>query len=179
MPKPRVKVTSRPTFRDLAGRFSRANDALLEERRHAMRDAGQKLVKEAQEKLDAKLGQRHGMREAIRFNTRKTGDTLSLSVTGPEKAKPHRIAARNALALSFFWDRVGMRTVVPRRGGFKTHVRGGVYWIGKGYVDHPGGSLAPLFQPILNRTLDEWMRTDGERTLRRISTRWTTEATKP
>jgi hypothetical protein len=31
-----------------------------------------------------------------------------------------------------------MFAVVPKSGGFKTHVSGGKLWIGKGYVSHPG-----------------------------------------
>lgn len=56
-----------------------------------------------------------------------------------EGSKPHIIRARNKPALHFFWDRAGYETVVPRAGGFRTHVtRGGILMIGKGFVQHPG-----------------------------------------
>lgn len=56
-----------------------------------------------------------------------------------EGTPPHIIMARGAQAMVFHWDRIGRKTIVPRRGGFRTHTdRDGNLWVGKGYVNHPG-----------------------------------------
>ena len=66
--------------------------------------------------------------------------------------KPHKIRARKAGALYFFWGKVGMFTVVPKAGGFRTHTAGGKLWIGKGYVDHPGTKP----NDYVSRTFAKW-----------------------
>lgn len=52
--------------------------------------------------------------------------------------QPHIIRANKAGAMVFLWDKVGMKTVVPAKPVPFTGARGGVFWIGKGYVNHPG-----------------------------------------
>lgn len=168
-----IRFKSTPTFRDLAGKFTRADRDLLEIRRDALRSEGRALVRLAQENTREKIGQPSKIENGIKFNTRVSGGSVSLNVLAPSQAKPHRIAARRANALAFFWPRVGMQTFVPKRGGFRTHVRGRVLMIGKGYVDHPGGSLVPLMTPIMRRTMDEWTQSRGQAMLNRISTRYT------
>lgn len=172
-----LKIVTRPTFRDLQGRFAKAEQALLDAKRDELRDEGRYLVQQFKDNLRAKIGE-NKLENAIRFNTRQVGDNVRLSVTAPGHARPHRIAARNASALAFNWQRVGMMTFVPRRGGFRTHVRNGQLWVGKGYVNHPGGSLEPLIVPILQRTSDEWTATRGRRVLQRMTTRYTQELTR-
>jgi len=170
----RFTVESRPTFRDLGGRFARANDDLLDIRREELRTEGRFLVNLTKKKLKDKTAPYSSskLENAIRFNTRSDGQTVRLSVTTPSQAGPHKIAPLNAQALAFNWPRVGMMTFVPRGGGFKTHVRAGQLWVGKGYVDHPGGSLVPLFTPLLEDANSEWSNTRGRAVLNRISLRY-------
>lgn len=59
-----------------------------------------------------------------------------------EGAQPHIIRANRARALSFFWSKVNARTVVPRRTT-TTGFRGGVFVIGRGFVNHPGHAANP------------------------------------
>ena len=175
------RIEAQPTFRDLQGRFAKAGKELLDARRDEMRAEGPILVGIARDLLEKKIRRKGGMGEAIRWRTYEKGDAIQLSVTGPERAKPHRIAARNASALSFFWPKIGMRVVVPKRGGFKTHVRKGArgetLWIGKGHVDHPGGSLVNLMQPIMLAAGDKWLRDRGEVVMARISKRFVSSLT--
>lgn len=51
--------------------------------------------------------------------------------------RPHRIYPHGK-ALAFFWPEVGMVTIVPAGGRPFTGAVGGVFIIGKGFVDHPG-----------------------------------------
>ncbi len=172
----RFTVTSKPTFRDLQGRFAKAEKELINIRREELRQEGRALVKLVQKKTEQKVKQRNAkLEKGIRFKTFQRGDNVELSVTAPEKAAPHRIQAKNAKALAFGWPKIGMNVVVPKAGGFSTHVRNGRLWVGKGYVDHPGGSLVPLFTPILAAALREWESSRGRVVLNRISLRYITE----
>lgn len=81
--------------------------------------------------------------------------------------KPHKIAPRKAGALSFFWTKVGMYTVVPKGGGFKTHMAGGKLWIGKGFVQHPGTRPNPFPARALAR-----LAVDVEKLLEKLADRW-------
>jgi hypothetical protein len=172
-----IRIEAKPTFRGIQGKFAKAEDALLSAKREELRTEGRAVVQLVQGGLRGKIGPSK-IEQGIRFNTQQSGDTVSLNVTAPSRAKPHRIVARNAKALAFFWPRVGMMTFVPKRGGFRTHVRNGSLFVGKGGVDHPGGSLVPLLAPILEDAGQEWMQTRGLIALKRISTRYTRELTK-
>jgi len=181
MANPSFSVTAKPTWRDVMGRFTKAEKDLLEARRDELRIEGRYLVGLVQKKLQAKTApyDSSSLTSRIRFNTRVVGDDVRLSVTAPGQARPHRIQARNVGALAFFWPKVGMQTFVPRRGGFRTHVTAdGRLFIGKGYVDHPGGSLEPLMSPIMEASGDEWLATRGQIALARISTRYVDSLTK-
>lgn len=66
-------------------------------------------------------------------------------------ARPHVIRAKNAKALAFKWAKIGgMQVFVPKkRGRMGTGVRRGrngmvAFWIGKGYVNHPGNRARPF-----------------------------------
>lgn len=175
-----IRIKARPTFRDLQGRFAKAEESLLETRREELRNEGRVIVQLIQGGIRRKVGQYDSskLESGVRFNTQQRGNTIGLNVTVPAKARRHRIYARNVKALAFSWPRVGMQTFVPRRGGFRTHVRGGELWVGKGYVDHPGGTLVPLMTPILKDAQQDWSQSRGMIVLRRISTRYTQELTK-
>lgn len=72
-------------------------------------------------------------------------------------SKAHTIRAKRKKALVFFWPRVGMVTVVPKRprtrytGPMRRKGKGVRFHIGKGYVNHPGTKA----RPFLMRALEE------------------------
>ncbi len=152
-------VTFNPPLRDVRGRFARADKILLEEKRKSARLLGRRWVEIARDEAPSKTGK---FRESIRFRTfvkpKEVGFTTSsaqpLGTFITLGTKPHRIAARKAKALVFFWGKVGKYTIVPKGGGFKTHVSGGKLWIGKGYVNHPGTKP----NNYIERTYIRWER---------------------
>ena len=178
MAQPAFRIETKPTFRDLQGRFVAANEELLRARRDELRQEGGYLEDEFIRKLRAKIGQPSKIEKGVRFNTRQTGNSVKLNLTAPGKAAPHPIRPKNAGALAFFWPKVGLQVFVPRQGGFKTHVSKGNLFVGKGQVDHPGGTLVPLLQPIMQDLADEWTRGRGSVVLNRIATRYVTAVTK-
>lgn len=170
-----VTIESRPTFRDLQGRFTRGTDALIAEKREQMRDLGRKYVMYAKE--EAPEGKTGRFKESIRYRTDEHGSEITLRAYSAQPlgtfiiggTKAHKIQAKSSGgALYFFWPRVGMYTVVPRSDGFKTHEAGGKLWIGKGYVDHPGTKPNPFHQRAY-----ESLRPEIQAALRKISTRFT------
>lgn len=66
------------------------------------------------------------------------GDEFKKAVYVTGGTQPHVIRAKSKGAMVFFWDKVGQRTVVPSKPVPFTGSRGGVFWIGKGFVNHPG-----------------------------------------
>jgi len=57
--------------------------------------------------------------------------------------------------------------VVPKGGGFKTHMAGGKLWIGKGFVQHPGTTPNPFPARALER-----MKADIDKILATLAERW-------
>lgn len=167
------EVVSSPTFRDMEGRFSKASDELLDARRDELRQLGQKFVEVMRK--EAPFGKTGAFRRSIVFRTFTSGDELSMRTYSAqplgtwivEGTRPHKIQAKNARALYFFWPKVGMFAVVPKRGEFKTHVSGGKLFIGKGYVDHPGTKPNDYVSRAYYQLEDEI-----EQSLKRISTRF-------
>lgn len=171
----RISITARPTFRDVAGRFAKANEGLLDSKRDALRREGAVLVQLVRAELNEKTkGRSDRLGSAVRFNTRvNNSNEVRLSVTAPAQAGPHRIYPRNAGALAFSWGKAGAFVIVPRAGGFRTHYgKDGILWVGKGYVDHPGGSLVPLFSGVMDRALNSWQASGGNEVLRQIASRY-------
>ena len=150
----KLTVKTTPPFRDQRGRFRKADKAAKDSLRNSMRSQGRIVTGIVKDELAAKIGQRNAkLEKGIRFNTRQQGNTTRLNVTVPQKARPHKIYPKRK-ALAFKWR--GLNVVVPRGGGFKTHKRGNTLWVGKGFVQHPGGSLQPLFGPVLDKSLKKW-----------------------
>ena len=170
------RVIVKPTFRDVQGRFAKAEKALLEAKRDELRVEGRYLVEMVARRLQAKIGP-NKIEKGIRFNTQQSANSVKLNVTAPGQAKPHRIEARNKAALAFFWPTVGMQVFVPKRGGFRTHVRNNALWVGKKGVDHPGGSLVPLIQPIIRDVSDDWLQSRGREVLQRMALRYVSGVT--
>lgn len=150
-------VTAVPTFRDLQGRFAKAEDALLDIRRDELRQFGRRVVSVMQAEAPKKTGQ---FASGIRFRTTQEGDAVSLSVSSPQPlgkwivqgTKPHVITPRGqGYPLRFT---VGGTTVFAYR------------------VQHPG--TKPNNYP--KRAVDQ-LRPEMSRVLSRISTRFIAKLT--
>ena len=173
-----IRATVRPSFRDVQGRFTKANEGVLEDARNEMRVLGRQWVRIAQE--EAPKGKTGNFARGIRFRTQQRGEQIELEGTIPqplgtfitEGTKAHPIAARQANALRFFWPKIGKMVIVPKGGGFSTHVRNDTLWVGKGRVDHPGTQP----NPFTKRAFKKW-RPNANKSLRRIALNWSNEAT--
>lgn len=156
-------ITFRPTLRDVMGRFVRADAAMLENKRKAARILGRRWVEIAQEEAPRKTGD---FAASIRFRTFATNREVGFTTSSMQPlgtfiiggTRPHRIQARAAGALYFFWGKVGKFTVVPKSGGFGNHVSKGKLWIGKGYVNHPGTRANPYIERAYVRWLQDMDR---------------------
>jgi hypothetical protein len=151
--------------------IGRSMDQLVQETKPLVRVLGAKYVGYAREELK-KPGR---FSEAISFQEFADGQSFGFYGLSPKPighfiilgTKPHKIAPRRANALYFFWTKVGMYTVVPKGGGFKTHVAGGKLWIGKGFVQHPGTPPNPFPSRALER-----LKADVDRILSTLAERW-------
>lgn len=145
------RVTSSPTYRDVRGRFARAEQALLTARRDEYRALGAQLRDALAQAAPRKSGR---FAAGIRYRTFERGDTLgvTLSVPAPlgdyitQGTKPHTIRPVSASVLRF------------EAGGGVVFAR---------YANHPGTKPNPFIEQTLQRA-----QPDIETALRRISTRW-------
>lgn len=149
-----ITVTSKPPFRDVAGRFARADKEFLADKRESMRSLGRRWVAIARE--EAPMGKTGNFRKSLAFKTSQSGSTVSFSAYSAQPlgkwivlgTKAHIIRARNARNLRFFW---------------KDGPKGpGTYFFP--FVNHPGTKPNPYNQ----RATDRWMP-DADMELRRIS----------
>lgn len=170
-------LTFNPPLRDIRGRFARADKVLLEEKRKSARILGRRWVEIAREEAPSKTGK---FRESIRFRTFTTQKEVGFTTSSKQPlgtfitqgTKPHRIAPRIANALYFFWPKVGAFTVVPKGGGGPTGMVGGKFWIGKGYVNHPGTKP----NNYIERAYTRWER-DLNKEIKRVSRKVTISIT--
>lgn len=169
-----ISVSVSPTFRDLLGRFTKTTDKLLDENRENLRELGRSWVREM--RTEAPEGKTGNFKRGIKYRTRlEAKNKIVLEGIIPEPlgtfitqgTKPHPIAAKRAKALVFFWGKINVLTIVPKGGGFKTHFRGPVLMIGKGYVDHPGTEP----NPFNKRAFDKWEPLAQKR-VRQIALNW-------
>jgi hypothetical protein len=68
--------------------------------------------------------------------------------------RPHTISAKRKKALAFMWGKKGMKTFVPKKPSGGTGVRRSksgktIFWIGKGFVRHPGTKARPFLDDAL------------------------------
>jgi hypothetical protein len=167
-----INLTFKPPFRDIAGRFAKANQQLLEDRREMVRTLGRRYVELAKEEAPKKSGE---FAKGHLFRTFIQGDRIGFNAYSPQPlgtfiirgTATHHIAANAASALYFFWPKVGMFTVVPKSGGFATHVSDGKLWVGKGYVSHPGTKP----NEYTRRAYDRW-KPEARPALRQIALRY-------
>lgn len=153
-----IKVTSRPTFRDLNNqKFAPATKKLIEHKRDMMRKLGRRYVALAQEEAPKKTGK---FAKGIRFQSFAAGDNVGFKVTTPqplgtfitEGTKAHSITPKGpGYPLAFYWEKMGKM--------WYTY-----------HVSHPGTKANPFHKRAMSRWLPE-----AEMDLRRISTRWATE----
>jgi len=142
----KIKIT--PPLRDTKGRFAKASKALLKSRRDGLRKLGKSYVKYARSFAP---GDKFPKTIKYRTYTKGTKGGMELRFYRLEPlgtfiskgTKPHVIRAKNASALSFYWPKVGAHTFVPLKGFPFTGMAYGYFWIGKGYVDHPGTEPNP------------------------------------
>lgn len=157
---PVFKVESNPTFRDIQGRFARAEKSLLDESRKQMRTLGKAHVQAIQRFAPKKTG---AFAAGIRFRSFQSGDSVGFTVSTPQPlgkwlrppgTKAHVIRAKNANMLRFV-------------------ARGGNVVFAKS-VNHPG------YRPSSDFVKDGIDSLESERrvTLRRISLRYIEQVTK-
>lgn len=152
-----VQPVFEPRFRDLAGRFVKASKTIDKDVQTRVKNLGARWVEIAQSEAPRKTGT---FASSIRYYPFTDGDTFGFKGVSQQPlgsyikfgTKPHAIRARNAGALRFFWVKTGLDTIVPKRGGFKTHKVGNALFIGKGRVDHPGTKPNPYHL----RAFEKW-----------------------
>lgn len=150
-----ISVTLKPPFRDLRGRFVKATEEVQKAKRDELRGLGAYVVSRL--KAEAPRGKTGKFAASHSFKTFERGQNIELRFysAGPLGqfirlgTKPHRIVAKRAKALAFFWPKVGMMTFVPRAGFPITGEAGGAFWIGKGFVNHPGTQPNPYHERAL------------------------------
>jgi hypothetical protein len=171
---PFLRVEVRPSFRAIKDtKFAKANEELLRVRRKEMRQLGREYVRF--ERVEAPEGKTGKFKRGLGFKTFQRGETIVMTAHMPqplgrfitEGTKAHWIQAKNKKALFFMWPKFGGPVVVPKKGGFKTHVRKGTLWIGKGGVDHPGTEANPFHKRAYRR----W-RPGARKALRRMTVAW-------
>jgi hypothetical protein len=81
------ELRSTPTFRDLQGRFTKANHELLETRRDSMRELAKRYVTLAQEESPGGPG--HTVAEQLGYQTFNDGETLGFRLTAGQIARWH------------------------------------------------------------------------------------------
>jgi hypothetical protein len=156
------------------GQVERAGASLVEVIQSEFRNFGPYLVKMVQAEAPSKTGE---FRSGIVSETVNTPQGVTIRLLAPDPlgtfivmgTKPHKIAARNAKALRFYWTKIGMDTIVPKGGLGFTGVWKGKFFIGKGYVNHPGTKpndfvgrgwrvSEPELGSILNSVSGSWVK---------------------
>ena len=148
------EVITKPTYRDIQGRFTNAEKGIREDSRDIMRTLGRNFVEIARDESPKKSGD---YAKGFRFRTFSAGaspgfrffSAQPLTTWITEGTKPHRIVPKGSgYPLRFFWEKVG-RVV---------HLMS---------VNHPG--TRP--NPFLDRTYTRWIP-KARIQLRRIATNW-------
>jgi len=158
--------------KEMLKNIGRSIDQLPQEAKPFVRVLGDRYVEYAREEAPKRSGR---FAEAISFQEFTDQTSFGFYGLSPKPighyiilgTKPHKIAPRPANALYFFWTKVGMYTVVPKGGGFRTHVAGGKLWIGKGFVQHPGTQPNPFPSRALAR-----LKADIDKILAALGERW-------
>ena len=106
---PGIRTTVQPSFRDILGRFTKANKELLNDKRKMMKQLGSKMVGFERAEAPKKTGR---FAKGIHYKTFVRGEIIEMRTYSPEPlgtyitkgTKAHLIVARKASALRFFWE---------------------------------------------------------------------------
>lgn len=167
-----VELSVDPRIRNLGKAIHESFGQLAQEAKPLVRVLGSKYVEYANQEAPRRSGR---FAKSITFQEFSDGGSFGFYGLSPKPighfiilgTKPHKIAPRQANALYFFWTKVGVYTVVPKAGGFKTHMAGGKLWIGKGFVQHPGTPPNPFPSRALER-----LKADVDKVLQTLAERW-------
>ena len=167
-----VEITIPAPLKNLGSVIHDSFGQLAQEARPLVRTLGTKYVEYARAEAPKHSGR---FSESISFQDFSDGQSFGFYGLSAKPighfiilgTKPHKIAPRNASALYFFWTKIGVYTVVPKGGGFKTHMAGGKLWIGKGFVQHPGTQPNPFPSRALER-----LKADIDKVLQTLADRW-------
>jgi hypothetical protein len=167
-----LELTVSAPIRNLGKAIRWSFTELQQEARPLVRALGSRYVQYAREEAPKRSGR---FSDSIAFQEFSDGSTFGFYGLSAKPighfiilgTKPHRIAPRRANALYFFWTKVGVYTVVPKGGGFKTHMAGGKLWMGKGFVQHPGTKPNPFPARALER-----LKADVDKVLQTLADRW-------
>jgi len=107
-------IEGRPPFRDMSGRFVKASDELLQDRRDLIRVQGRRFLELA--RAEAPRGKTGKFRRGLRWRSFVQGDSIGFKVTDPqplglwirEGTKPHAIPKPPrppGKALYFYWPK--------------------------------------------------------------------------
>lgn len=151
------RVTSKPTFRELSGRFAKANQTLLDVRREEMRDLARQHVSILQRHAPRKTG---AFAAGHRFRTYQRGDTIGYSTSAPQP-------------LGKWLRPPGTRphVIVPKASGYPLRFEVNGRIVRTYRVNHPG------YRPKSDYVEDAYneFRPQLQTALRRISTRYAAE----
>lgn len=161
---PDFRYTINPQFRDILGRFTEANDQLVDDYRDVMRSEGRRFKTIAQGEAPQKTGK---FASGIRFRSFQRGGfaageggTMGFTVSTPQPlgrwiikgTRPHII--RGNPYLSFYWPKVGRRVVFR-------------------FVNHPGTKP----NDFMDRTYAKW-RPGMDAKVRGMARKWKAEVSK-
>lgn len=130
-----IRVTAKPPFRDLKGRFTKAEEGLLEDRREMVRALGRRYVEIAREEAPERTGK---FKKSLIFRTFIKGQAVGFSAYSAqplgtyivEGTQAHIIRAKKARALRF------------QVGG---------EWVFRRAVHHPGTQANPYHERAQER----------------------------
>ena len=140
MSKTVFRLQSKPTTKEIVGNVLAARDGLSVDRRDLVRGQGRRLKEMMQD--EAPKGKTGKFAKGIRFKTFARGDAMGFTVSTPQPlgswiikgTRPHKIVARKASALAFYWPKIGK------------------YWVGHS-VNHPGTKP----NPFAGRAYRRWL----------------------
>ncbi len=154
------KLTIKPTFRALNGRFTKANKKLLKERREDLKKEGRRYVKLAQAEAPRRTGE---FASNIRFRTTTEGGNLIMSVSTPDPLGKWIISGTKAHPIP--------RSPKPVGTALRFVIGGQVFF--RRQVQHPGTKA----NPFMGRATRRWFP-GARKMLNRISTRYVSEITR-
>jgi hypothetical protein len=154
-----LEIIVTPPFRDVHGRFTKANKNLIENQRNIVRLLGMRWKMWMQEEAPKKSGD---FARGHRYSTHVQGNNITLTGTVPQPlgkwiikgTAAHDIVAHAGGALHFFWPK-----------GFR-----GAGWYSFRSVHHPGTKPNPYNE----RVMSKW-RPEAKNQLRHVAVKWVSD----